>query len=57
MFDLLISMEKVYVLILTTMGWATFWAIFSKTHLVTLLIDNNATATRYMTCSMETLAT
>jgi hypothetical protein len=26
-----------YVLILTRMGWATFWAIFSQTHLVTLV--------------------
>jgi hypothetical protein len=23
------------------MGWATFWAIFSPTHLVTLLPDHN----------------
>jgi hypothetical protein len=26
-------------LILTKMGWATFWAIFSQTHLVTLNAD------------------
>jgi hypothetical protein len=27
---------KPYELILTKMGWATFWDIFSQTHLVTL---------------------
>jgi hypothetical protein len=27
---------KVFVLTLTKMGWATFWAIFSRTYLVTL---------------------
>jgi hypothetical protein len=25
------------------MGWATFWAIFSQTHLVTLLVNTNKT--------------
>jgi hypothetical protein len=25
------------------MDWATFWATFSKTHLVTLLVPNGAT--------------
>jgi hypothetical protein len=28
---------KIYSLILTKMGWATFWAIFSQTYLVTLV--------------------
>jgi hypothetical protein len=27
---------KSYVLLLTKIGWATFWAIFEQTHLVTL---------------------
>jgi hypothetical protein len=30
--------SKRCVLILTRMGWATFWATFSQTHLVTLLL-------------------
>jgi hypothetical protein len=34
---------KYYVLILTKMDWATFWAMFSQTHLVTLFM---ATAPR-----------
>jgi hypothetical protein len=35
---LLFTMEQAtYVLILTKKGWATFWAIFSQTHLVTLV--------------------
>jgi hypothetical protein len=29
-----------YLSIITKMGWATFWAIFSQTHLVTLLITS-----------------
>jgi hypothetical protein len=32
------SKSNDYVLILTKMGWATFWAIFSQTHLVTLVV-------------------
>jgi hypothetical protein len=30
---------KDYVLYCQKMGWATFWAIFSQTHLVTLLVS------------------
>jgi hypothetical protein len=30
-----------YVLISAKMGWATFWAIFSQTYLVTLLGDHS----------------
>jgi hypothetical protein len=37
---LLTSTEKRSVLILTKMGWATFWAKFSQTHLVTLSAAN-----------------
>jgi hypothetical protein len=35
-FYLLISVKS-YVLSLAKMGWATFWAMFSRTHLVTLV--------------------
>jgi hypothetical protein len=37
-FRLLLYTAKSYILILTKMGWATFWAIFSQTHLVTLAL-------------------
>jgi hypothetical protein len=30
---------KSFVLIMTKMGWATFWAIYSQTHLVTLIVS------------------
>jgi hypothetical protein len=30
------TIKITHVLILTRNGWATFWAIFSQTHLVTL---------------------
>jgi hypothetical protein len=33
---LLFSTVKSYVLIFTKMDWATFWATFSQTHVVTL---------------------
>jgi hypothetical protein len=37
-FGLLFSMVKLHnVLISTKMGWASCWAIFSQTHLVTLI--------------------
>jgi hypothetical protein len=36
-FELLSYHGHVYTLILIKMGWAKFWAIFSQTHLVTLL--------------------
>jgi hypothetical protein len=36
-FWLLFFLSLDYALILTKMGWATFWAILSQTHLVTLL--------------------
>jgi hypothetical protein len=36
---LLFSTAKSYVLIFTKMDWATFWATFSQTHLVTLVIN------------------
>jgi hypothetical protein len=34
----LFSMLKVLCSVWQKMGWATFWAIFSQTHLVTLLL-------------------
>jgi hypothetical protein len=30
---------KSYILILTKKGWATFWAIFQQTHLLTLVSE------------------
>jgi hypothetical protein len=33
--------SKIYVVMLTKMCWATFWAIFSQTHLVTLADEQN----------------
>jgi hypothetical protein len=35
-FELLLSTEKAMYLRLQKMRWATFWAIFSQTHLVAL---------------------
>jgi hypothetical protein len=32
--------QKSYVLSMKVMGWATFWAIFSQTHLVTLALTD-----------------
>jgi hypothetical protein len=33
----LLFRNQIYVLFFTKMGWATFWAIASQTHLVALL--------------------
>jgi hypothetical protein len=44
-----------YALILTNMYWATFWAIFSQTHLVTLLylVSNDSFFEMDLTCVAE----
>jgi hypothetical protein len=34
-FELLFSTVKIIVILTKKMGWATFWSIFSQTHLVT----------------------
>jgi hypothetical protein len=34
-------LSKIYILVFTKMGWAAFWATFSRTHLVTLIESEN----------------
>jgi hypothetical protein len=53
-FGLLFSAVKIMHLFWTKMHWATFWANFSQTHLVTLAIYTDGRCTNYIILSLET---